>query len=78
VIDRILEEDRSAPPKQRHTIMRIHYRLRDEFGYRGGSSTVRAAVRTWKQQHAQFFMALEHRPGWSANNVGKTRTGGHG
>jgi transposase len=63
VIDRILEDDRSAPPKQRHTAVRIYYRLRDEFGYRGGSSTVRAAVRAWKQRHAEVFMPLEHLPG---------------
>jgi transposase len=63
VIDRILEEDRLAPPKQRHTGTRIYCRLRDEFGYRGGSSVVRNAVRTWKLQHAQVFMPLEHRPG---------------
>jgi hypothetical protein len=63
VIDRILEADRLAPPKQRHIATRIYCRLRDEFGYRGGSSVVRDAVRTWKLQHAQVFMPLEHRPG---------------
>lgn len=50
VIDRILEEGRSALTKQRHTATRIYCRLRDEFGYRGGSSVVRDAVRnhvTW-------------------------------
>ena len=34
IIDRILEEDKSRPAKQRHTSKRIFERLRDEHGYR--------------------------------------------
>src|ERR671916_756204 len=45
VIDRILEEDRSAPAKQRHTAKRIHDRLRAEHGFAGGYSTVKDYVR---------------------------------
>ncbi len=33
IIDRILEEDRSVPRKQRHTAKRIFERLRDEHGF---------------------------------------------
>ena len=33
IINRILEADRSAPPKQRHTAKRIYERLRDEHAY---------------------------------------------
>ena len=36
VIDQILEADRKAPRKQRHTARRIFERLRDEHGYTGG------------------------------------------
>src|SRR4051812_43940681 len=36
IINRILEADRSAPPKQRHTAKRIYERLRDEHAYVGG------------------------------------------
>ena len=36
VIDRILDEDRVAPRKQRHTAKRIFERLRDEHGFTGG------------------------------------------
>ena len=36
VIEAILEADRSAPVKQRHTAKRIFERLRDEHGYGGG------------------------------------------
>ena len=33
IIDRILEEDRSAPREQRHTAKRIFERLREEHGF---------------------------------------------
>lgn len=36
VIAAILEADRTAPLKQRHTAKRIFERLRDEHGYAGG------------------------------------------
>ena len=36
VIDAILEADKTAPPKQRHTAKRIFERLRIEHGYAGG------------------------------------------
>jgi transposase len=36
VIDAILEEDKSTPPKQRHTAKRIFERLREEHGFTGG------------------------------------------
>ena len=36
IIDAILEGDRAAPPKQRHTARRIWQRLRDEHGFAGG------------------------------------------
>lgn len=36
VIDAILEADRSAPVKQRHTAKRIFERLRDEQDFAGG------------------------------------------
>jgi hypothetical protein len=35
VVDAILEDDKEAPPKQRHTARRIFERLRDEHGYAG-------------------------------------------
>jgi transposase len=71
LIHRILEEDRTAPPKQRHTAVRIFQRLRDEFGYQGGPSVVDAAVRAWKQTQAQVFIPLEHRPGEAQADFGR-------
>ncbi len=44
-IDRILEEDRLAPRKQRHTAKRIFERLRDEYGFEGGYTIVKDYVR---------------------------------
>ena len=41
IIDRILEEDKNRPAKQRHTSKRIFERLRDEHGYAGGLTIVK-------------------------------------
>jgi hypothetical protein len=45
VIDAILEADKTAPPKQRHTAKRIFERLRIEHGYAGGYTVVKDYVR---------------------------------
>ena len=45
VIDAILEADKTAPPKQRHTAKRIFDRLRLEHGYAGGYTVVKDYVR---------------------------------
>ena len=42
IIERILEEDKGQPAKQQHTSKRIFERLRDEHGYNGGITIVRA------------------------------------
>jgi transposase len=39
VIERILEEDKERPKKQRHTSTRIFERLRDEHGFTGPQTT---------------------------------------
>src|SRR5215470_12059435 len=44
IIDRILEEDKSRPPRQRHTSKRIFERLREEHGYAGGMTIVKDYV----------------------------------
>ena len=55
--------DRSA--KERHTAKRIYERLRDEYGYTGCSSQVRAAVARSKHYAKEVFVPLSHprRPG---------------
>jgi transposase len=63
VIRQILEDDRSAPPKQRHTAKRIWERLRAEHGFDGGQTIVKDAVRAWKMGGLEVFVPLVHRPG---------------
>jgi len=63
VIGEILRQDQQAPPKQRHTAKRIFERLRDEHGYAGGLTVVKEAVQARRQQHAEVFVPLAHRPG---------------
>ena len=61
VIDAILEADRAAPVKQRHTARRIFERLRDEHGYTGGSTVVKDYVRPARPREA--FVPLRIRLG---------------
>jgi transposase len=63
IIHEILEADRTAPKKQRHTAMRIFHRLRDEHAYEGSYTTVRNAVRAWRQGTQEVFLPLTHTPG---------------
>ena len=58
VIDEILEADKGAPPKQRHTARRIFERLRDEHGYTGGITQVQGAVAQAKQHSKEVFVPL--------------------
>ncbi len=45
IIDRVLDDDRASPAKQRHTAKRIFDRLRDEYGFTGGYTIVKDYVR---------------------------------
>jgi transposase len=71
IIVQILEADRQAPPKQRHTARRIFERLRDEHDYTGCASIVREAVRRYKQSQAKVFVPLIHRPGEGQCDFGR-------
>ena len=63
IIDEILTTDRTVHRKQRHTAKRIFERLRDEHGDDGGTTIVKDAVRSWKQQNQEVFLPLSHPPG---------------
>jgi transposase len=63
IIHGILEADKQAPKKQRHTAKRIFDRLVEEHGYDGGETIVKDAARTWKQGQAEVFVPLAHPPG---------------
>ena len=70
IIQQILDDDRHAPPKQRHTARRIYERLRDEHDYQGCPSIVRAAVAACKQVAADVFVPLLHLPGTAQCDFG--------
>ena len=69
-IHQILEADRTAPKKQRHTAIRIFERLRDEYDFTGGYTIVKDAVRAWKQTNQEVFLPLAHPPGQAQVDFG--------
>jgi transposase len=71
IVHHIIDTDRHAPPKQRHTARRIYERLRDEHGYPGCPSIVRDAVRAYKQSQAEVFVPLLHPPGEGQVDFGR-------
>src|SRR5215203_5634329 len=71
IIDRILEEDRSAPAKQRHTAKRIHERRRAEHGFAGGYTIVKDYVRERRARVREVFVPLEHPPGHAQADFGE-------
>ena len=71
VIDRILENDLGLPKKQRHTAKRIFERLRDEYGFDGGYTTVKDYVREHRRQTEEMFVPLSHPPGHGQCDFGE-------
>jgi transposase len=71
VLHQILEDDRKAPRKQRHTARRVFERLRDEHGYTGGLTVVKEAVAAWRTRSAEVFVPLAHRPGEAQVDFGE-------
>jgi transposase len=63
IIDQILDDDRQAPPKQRHTAAQLFRRLQHEHGYPGSYPTVRRYVAATRQHHRPTFIPLAHPPG---------------
>ena len=71
VIDAILEADRTAPVKQRHTAKRIFERLRDEQGFAGGYTVVKDYVRIGRARGRETFVPLSHPPGHAQVDFGE-------
>jgi transposase len=69
-IAQILEDDKLAPRKQRHTAKRIFQRLRDE-GYQGGYTVVKGVVRDLRLKGREVFVPLVHRPGEAQVDFGE-------
>jgi transposase len=60
----ILEADKRAPKKQRHTAKRVFDRLVEEHAFDGCCySSVKEAVRAWRQGRQEVFLPLLHPPG---------------
>ena len=71
VIDAILDADKMAPPKQRHTAKRIFERLRDEHGFAGGYTVVKDYVRLARTRSREVFVPLAHPPGHAQVDFGE-------
>ena len=71
VIDRIREDDLARPRKQRHTAKRIFERLRDEYRFDGGYTTVKDYVRERRRQAKEMFVPLSHSPGHAQCDFGE-------
>jgi transposase len=71
VIDQILETDRAAPLKQRHTAKRIYDRLRTEHGFSGGYTIVKDYVRERHARMQEMFVPLSHPPGHAQVDFGE-------
>ena len=71
IIDRVLDDDRSAPAKQRHTAKRIHERLRAEHGFAGGYTIVKDYVRERRARVREVFVPLAHPPGHAQADFGE-------
>ncbi|MBA3625896.1 MAG: IS21 family transposase [Methylibium sp.] len=70
-IDEILKTDLTAPKKQRHTILRLFERLRDERGFDGGYTTVRDYVRPRRLSLKEVFVPLAHPAGHAQADFGE-------
>ena len=73
VIDWILEEDRVAPKKQRHTAKRIYDRLRAEHGFPGGYTTVKDYVRERRRRMREMYVPLSHSTGHAQCDFGQAK-----
>jgi len=73
IIHQILESDRHAPRKQRHTATRIYARLRDEHDFDGKLTIVKDAVRAWRRVNSQTFVPLTHPPGEAQVDFGEAQ-----
>ena len=78
VIDQILEKDHNVPQKQCHTAKRIFERLRDEYGFGGGYTTVKDYVREHRRRSRELFVPFAHPPGHAQCDFGGSPSSGSG
>ncbi len=73
IIDQILQDDKKAPRKQRHTAKRIMVRLQEEYGFSGSYTIVKDYVREKKLRLKEVYLPLEQPPGTSQIDFGSAR-----
>ena len=73
VVDRILEEDRSLPKKQRHTAKRIYERLRAEHSFTGKYTIVKDYVRERRRRTREMYVPLSHPAGDAQCDFGQAK-----
>jgi transposase len=71
LIHPILDDDRHAPPKHRHSARRIYERRRDEPAYQGCASIVRAAGAAYKRSQQEVFGPRLPPPGEAQCDFGR-------
>ena len=71
IIERILEDDRSSPRKQRHTAKRIFGRLRNEYGFEDGYSIVMDYVQKHRRRNRKVFVPSAHDPSHAQVDFGE-------
>ena len=71
IIEQWLREDADRPRKQRHTAKRVLERLRDEHGFTGGYTIVKAYLREHQRRSREMFVPLHHAPGHAQADFGE-------
>ena len=66
IIDAWLEQNHTAPPKQRQNAKRMYERLCQEYGFTGHYATVRRYIKDRAQHQKEVFMPLAFAPGQEA------------
>src|SRR5215471_12333700 len=66
LVDDILAQDQTAPPKQRHTASQIFRRLVAEHNYAGGYDQIRRYLKQRRLDRTETFIPLAHPPGHRA------------
>jgi transposase len=63
IVDDILTQDQSAPPKQRHTATQIFRRLVADHNYTGSYQPIQRYLQQRRRDRRETFIPLDHAPG---------------
>lgn len=73
IIHAILDSDRDAPKKQKHTGRRIYQRLKQEHDYPHSLGSVYNVIREYRKKHAEVFIPLKRSPGEAQFDFGHAK-----